>query len=85
MLGCVHPLDLISFRNASTRLYNREGHWYGHNGRDSALLMRRCIGGATKALADAVSEGLIVGPRVIQCGRGLSQTGIQMILLTLGR
>ncbi|KAI0724693.1 hypothetical protein C8Q72DRAFT_786828 [Fomitopsis betulina] len=35
----------------------------------------RDTGGATKALADAVSEGLIVGPRVIQCGRGLSQTG----------
>ncbi|EPT00337.1 hypothetical protein FOMPIDRAFT_1122817 [Fomitopsis schrenkii] len=35
----------------------------------------RDTGGATKALANAVSEGLIVGPRVIQCGRGLSQTG----------
>ncbi|TFY55264.1 hypothetical protein EVJ58_g8358 [Rhodofomes roseus] len=35
----------------------------------------RDTGGATKALADAVSEGLLVGPRVIQCGRGLSQTG----------
>ncbi|KZT72285.1 Xaa--Pro dipeptidase, partial [Daedalea quercina L-15889] len=35
----------------------------------------RDTGGATKALADAVSEGLIFGPRVIQCGRGLSQTG----------
>ncbi|KAH9919376.1 uncharacterized protein B0H18DRAFT_1086650 [Fomitopsis serialis] len=35
----------------------------------------RDTGGATKTLADAVSEGLIVGPRVVQCGRGLSQTG----------
>ncbi|PCH35568.1 hypothetical protein WOLCODRAFT_139948 [Wolfiporia cocos MD-104 SS10] len=35
----------------------------------------RDTGGASKALADAVAEGLIVGPRIIQCGRGLSQTG----------
>jgi len=35
----------------------------------------RDTGGATRALADAVSEGLIIGPRIIQCGRGLSQTG----------
>ena len=40
--------------------------------------MRQSIGGATKSLADAVSEGLIIGPRVVQCGRGLSQTGILM-------
>ena len=26
-----------------------------------------------------MSEGLIVGPRIIQCGRGLSQTGIGVI------
>lgn len=35
----------------------------------------RDTGGASKALADAVEEGLILGPRIIQCGRGLSQTG----------
>ncbi|CCL99249.1 uncharacterized protein FIBRA_01264 [Fibroporia radiculosa] len=35
----------------------------------------RDTGGATKALADAVTEGLILGPRIYQCGRGLSQTG----------
>lgn len=32
-------------------------------------------GGASKYLADAISEGLIVGPRLIQCGKALSQTG----------
>ncbi|KAH8087836.1 hypothetical protein BXZ70DRAFT_955347 [Cristinia sonorae] len=35
----------------------------------------RDTGGATKALADAVSEGLILGPRLVQCGKALSQTG----------
>ena len=32
-------------------------------------------GGASKALAHAIEEGLISGPRLIQCGRALSQTG----------
>ncbi|KAI0628969.1 hypothetical protein C8Q77DRAFT_325914 [Trametes polyzona] len=35
----------------------------------------RDTGGASKALADALSEGLIQGPRLFQCGKGLSQTG----------
>ncbi|GBE80737.1 Uncharacterized protein SCP_0304560 [Sparassis crispa] len=35
----------------------------------------RDTGGASKVLADAVSEGLILGPRLIQCGKALSQTG----------
>ncbi|KAH9889451.1 hypothetical protein C8Q73DRAFT_747893 [Cubamyces lactineus] len=44
------------------------------------MLMRgfttvRDTGGASKALATAISEGLIVGPRLIQCGKALSQTG----------
>ncbi|OSD00232.1 hypothetical protein PYCCODRAFT_1446370 [Trametes coccinea BRFM310] len=35
----------------------------------------RDTGGATKALAVAISEGLIEGPRLFQCGKALSQTG----------
>jgi len=35
----------------------------------------RDTGGATKALAEAVDEGLILGPRLYQCGKALSQTG----------
>ncbi|KAI0368977.1 hypothetical protein BV20DRAFT_1081862 [Pilatotrama ljubarskyi] len=44
------------------------------------MLMRgfttvRDTGGASKALATAISEGLLVGPRLLQCGKALSQTG----------
>ncbi|KAI9062385.1 hypothetical protein FKP32DRAFT_1677334 [Trametes sanguinea] len=44
------------------------------------MLMRgfttvRDTGGASKALATAISEGLIDGPRLVQCGKALSQTG----------
>ncbi|KAI0790594.1 hypothetical protein C8Q75DRAFT_762624 [Abortiporus biennis] len=35
----------------------------------------RDTGGASKLLASAIDEGLILGPRLIQCGKGLSQTG----------
>ncbi|KAK7691774.1 hypothetical protein QCA50_005177 [Cerrena zonata] len=35
----------------------------------------RDTGGASKALATSISEGLIVGPRLVQCGQALSQTG----------
>ncbi|KAJ3869488.1 Xaa--Pro dipeptidase [Lentinula novae-zelandiae] len=35
----------------------------------------RDTGGATKVLADAIEEGLILGPRLFQCGKALSQTG----------
>ncbi|KZV97822.1 Xaa--Pro dipeptidase [Exidia glandulosa HHB12029] len=35
----------------------------------------RDTGGASKALANAIEEGLIEGPRLFQCGKGLSQTG----------
>ncbi|KAF7329671.1 Amidohydro-rel domain-containing protein [Mycena kentingensis (nom. inval.)] len=35
----------------------------------------RDTGGASKRLALAIEEGLIPGPRLVQCGRGLSQTG----------
>ncbi|KAF8830334.1 hypothetical protein HHX47_DHR2000628 [Lentinula edodes] len=35
----------------------------------------RDTGGATKVLANAIEEGLIVGPRLFQCGKALSQTG----------
>ncbi|KAM5542990.1 hypothetical protein V8D89_003374 [Ganoderma adspersum] len=35
----------------------------------------RDTGGASKALASAIAEGLISGPRLIQCGKALSQTG----------
>lgn len=35
----------------------------------------RDTGGASKALATAIDEGLIEGPRLFQCGKGLSQTG----------
>ncbi|GJN88190.1 hypothetical protein Rhopal_001155-T1 [Rhodotorula paludigena] len=35
----------------------------------------RDTGGATKSLADAISEGLLVGPRLFQCGKAISQTG----------
>jgi imidazolonepropionase-like amidohydrolase len=45
-----------------------------------AMLLRgfttvRDTGGATKALAAAIDEGLIEGPRLYQCGKALSQTG----------
>ncbi|KAI0359611.1 hypothetical protein OH77DRAFT_1420148 [Trametes cingulata] len=44
------------------------------------MLMRgfttvRDTGGASKALATALAEGLLVGPRLLQCGKALSQTG----------
>lgn len=44
------------------------------------MLMRgfttvRDVGGAPLALAQAVDEGLVEGPRVIVCGKALSQTG----------
>lgn len=35
----------------------------------------RDTGGASKFIASALSEGLIVGPRLFQCGKALSQTG----------
>ncbi|KAJ9099763.1 hypothetical protein QFC21_003761 [Naganishia friedmannii] len=35
----------------------------------------RDTGGATKPLAIAIAEGLILGPRLIQCGKAISQTG----------
>ncbi|GAA5917658.1 hypothetical protein JCM5296_005673 [Sporobolomyces johnsonii] len=35
----------------------------------------RDTGGATKALARSIAEGLLVGPRLIQCGKAISQTG----------
>ncbi|KAF7293055.1 Amidohydro-rel domain-containing protein [Mycena indigotica] len=35
----------------------------------------RDTGGASKRIALAIEEGLIPGPRLIQCGKGLSQTG----------
>ncbi|KAJ7178116.1 hypothetical protein C8R46DRAFT_1075881 [Mycena filopes] len=35
----------------------------------------RDTGGASKRIALAVEEGLIQGPRLIQCGKALSQTG----------
>jgi imidazolonepropionase-like amidohydrolase len=35
----------------------------------------RDTGGATKHTAVAIEEGLIVGPRLFQCGRAISQTG----------
>ncbi|KAI9632760.1 uncharacterized protein MKK02DRAFT_41070 [Dioszegia hungarica] len=35
----------------------------------------RDTGGATKFIANAISEGLIEGPRLFQCGKALSQTG----------
>lgn len=36
----------------------------------------RDTGGASKVLANAIEEGLIVGPRLFQCGKALSQTGM---------
>jgi imidazolonepropionase-like amidohydrolase len=35
----------------------------------------RDVGGATQALVDAQEQGLYVGPRLIICGKALSQTG----------
>ena len=44
------------------------------------MLMRgfttvRDLGGATQALVDALAQGLIDGPRLVICGKALSQTG----------
>jgi len=41
----------------------------------------RDTGGATKVLANAIEEGLIVGPRLFQCGKAISQTGMFFIVL----
>jgi len=35
----------------------------------------RDLGGATQALVDALDQGLIQGPRLVICGKALSQTG----------
>jgi imidazolonepropionase-like amidohydrolase len=35
----------------------------------------RDVGGATFALAQAVTDGLVSGPRLVVCGKALSQTG----------
>jgi imidazolonepropionase-like amidohydrolase len=35
----------------------------------------RDVGGATFALAQAVNQGLVEGPRLVVCGKALSQTG----------
>ncbi|MCX5478209.1 amidohydrolase family protein [Kaistia geumhonensis] len=35
----------------------------------------RDLGGATQALVDALAQGLIGGPRLVICGKALSQTG----------
>jgi imidazolonepropionase-like amidohydrolase len=35
----------------------------------------RDLGGATQALVDALDQGLIEGPRLVICGKALSQTG----------
>lgn len=35
----------------------------------------RDVGGATQALVDALAQGLITGPRLVICGKALSQTG----------
>ncbi len=35
----------------------------------------RDLGGATQALVDALDQGLISGPRLVICGKALSQTG----------
>nr|XP_031859694.1 uncharacterized protein CI109_004969 [Kwoniella shandongensis]KAA5526766.1 hypothetical protein CI109_004969 [Kwoniella shandongensis] len=35
----------------------------------------RDTGGASKSLANALAEGLIVGPRLFQCGKAISQSG----------
>ncbi len=35
----------------------------------------RDLGGATQALVDALNQGLIEGPRLVICGKALSQTG----------
>lgn len=45
-----------------------------------AMLMRgfttvRDVGGATRPVAEAVEEGLVLGPRLVICGKALSQTG----------
>ncbi|KAF9266839.1 hypothetical protein L218DRAFT_955951 [Marasmius fiardii PR-910] len=44
------------------------------------MLMRgfttvRDTGGASKVIANAIEEGLLLGPRLFQCGKALSQTG----------
>ncbi|WRT63339.1 uncharacterized protein IL334_000244 [Kwoniella shivajii] len=35
----------------------------------------RDTGGASKVIANALAEGLLQGPRLVQCGKALSQTG----------
>jgi imidazolonepropionase-like amidohydrolase len=35
----------------------------------------RDVGGATYALVDALEQGLVAGPRLVVCGKALSQTG----------
>ena len=42
---------------------------------DRGFTTVRDVGGAPPALADAVAQGLAVGPRLICCGKALSRTG----------
>ena len=42
---------------------------------DRGFTTVRDTGGATKFLATSISENLVAGPRLFQCGKAISQTG----------
>lgn len=42
---------------------------------DRGFTTVRDLGGATHALVEALEQGLIIGPRLVICGKALSQTG----------
>ena len=65
------------YRDASARLHHRPGYRYSAAVHTHLRHANEGIaGGASKALAGAIAEGLIPGPRLIQCGKALSQTGM---------
>ncbi|KAJ4490054.1 hypothetical protein J3R30DRAFT_3693517 [Lentinula aciculospora] len=55
--------------------YNLKALSVKRNAIERGFTTVRDTGGATKILANAIAEGLIVGPRLYQCGKALSQTG----------
>lgn len=64
-----------AFRDASARLHDSQRYRYARTLKGATGSHYYVAGGASKALAGAISEGLIAGPRLFQCGKALSQTG----------
>lgn len=70
-----------AFRDAPARLHDSQRYRYAYTPNGGAGSHCYVAGGASKALAGAISEGLIAGPRLFQCGKALSQTGARTLRL----